>query len=67
MFNMTLKAILASFEKVQGQLEAYIASQEAKLQDNLDKQYKLAHESSLLTEDKLKAERVLGRIQQLTE
>lgn len=67
MFGLTLKAILGSFEKVQAQLEEFLAAQEEKLKVNADKQSELAHAAELLTADQAKAERVLERVKELTQ
>lgn len=67
MFGLTLKAILGSFEKVQNQLEEFLAAQEEKLKVNADKQSELAHAAEVLTADQKKAERVLERVKALTE
>ncbi|AWY03058.1 hypothetical protein SCYZ1_22 [Pseudomonas phage SCYZ1] len=67
MFGLTLKAILATFDKVQTQLEEYLVLQEEKLQVNADKQSQLANDAAVLTADQEKAQRVLERVKALTE
>lgn len=67
MFGLTLKAILATFDKVQAQLEEYLVLQEEKLKVNADKQSQLAHDAEVLTADQDKAKRVLDRVKALTE
>lgn len=67
MFGLTLKAILATFDKVQAQLEEYLVLQEEKLKVNADKQSELAHAAEVLTADQEKAKRVLDRVKALTE
>lgn len=67
MFGLTLKAILATFDKVQAQLEEYLVLQEEKLKVNADKQTELVHAANQLTADQDKAKRVLERVKALTE
>lgn len=67
MFSLSLKAILATFEKLQAQLEEFIKVQNEKLEVNKTKVEELQRQAQELLADRNRAANVATKIEKLIE